>query len=153
MIAYHNDNKIKMKYIKRVKAHRLADELIKGKGWTGQKGCAVGCTLNKYEHSAYETEIGIPRAVARLEDVIFEGLPNKEAMEWPELFLKSVNVGSDLSMIWPKFTLWVLEWVIQYARPNGILAINKVIDLFSASDIPKKVSRIVCLIFSVVSSE
>ncbi len=130
MQAFLNDGTIKAKYLARVKAHQKADEIIKGKYWQDGKGCAVGCTVHSDSHNAYETELGIPRAVARIEDVIFEGLPNGQAMEWPLRFLDAVEVGSDLSMVWPKFTLWVLQGVLQYAKPKGKLAIQTVILLF-----------------------
>src|SRR5256885_1696028 len=81
--AFHGDLAIKAKYIARVNAHRLGDELVQGRYWESGKGCAVGCTVHKdgYEnpHAAYEVELGIPRIVARLEDRIFEGLTNGKA--------------------------------------------------------------------------
>lgn len=40
MVAFHNDPKIKAIYVKRVKAHQEADEIIKGKYWEEGKGCA-----------------------------------------------------------------------------------------------------------------
>ena len=40
LLAFHNDQKIKDKYIARVKAHQEADEIIKGKYWKNGKGCA-----------------------------------------------------------------------------------------------------------------
>jgi hypothetical protein len=61
MKAFHNDNEIKQKYLKRVIAHQKADELIKGKYWEKGKGCAVGCTIHSGDHAKYETELGIPR--------------------------------------------------------------------------------------------
>lgn len=45
MLAYHNDPKIKLKYVARFEAHRVADEVIQGQGWEDGKGCFVGCTL------------------------------------------------------------------------------------------------------------
>ena len=103
MKAFHNDVAIKEKYLARVKAHELADEIIKGKYWENGKGCAVGCTIEGNEHSRYETELGIPRQIARLEDRIFEGRPNKEAMKFPLKFLQAIKVGADLSIVIPKF--------------------------------------------------
>jgi hypothetical protein len=50
MKAFHNDQAIKDKYIARVEAHIKADNLIRGTGWYGGKGCAVGCTLEAYDH-------------------------------------------------------------------------------------------------------
>src|SRR3990167_744097 len=108
MNSFHSDPKIKEKYLSRVQAHAAADEIIKGKYWVEGKGCAVGCTVHSSDHSAYESELGIPRILARLEDGIFEALPNELAMTWPARFLESVPVGADLSMIWPKFVIWML---------------------------------------------
>lgn len=118
--AFHGDKKIKEKYVKRVKAHAKADKIVKGQYWQNGKGCAVGCTIEGNEHSRYETELGIPRAIARLEDRIFENLPNEEAMAFPLKFLEAVNVGADLSMVMPKFFVWLLgdkdDGVINFAK-------------------------------------
>ncbi len=113
LLAYHGNQAIKDKYIARVKAHREADELIQGKGWDGHKGCAVGCTLENYNHSRYPIELGVPVVLAQLEDRIFEGLPQKDAMGWPERFLTAIKPGSDLEMVWPKFSLWVLNGLLE----------------------------------------
>jgi len=108
MQAYLNDEKVKGKYLARVQAHAAADKIVKGQYWSNGKGCAVGCTIEGSDHGKYETELGIPRAIARLEDRIFEGLPNAEAMTFPSRFLEAVNVGADLSMVVPKFFVWLL---------------------------------------------
>jgi hypothetical protein len=107
--AFHGDPKIKAKYISRIRAHRKADELIRGTGWNNGKGCAVGCTLNAYDHKAYEIELGIPELIAHLEDSIFEGLPEALAMEWPDKFLQAIPVGTDLSKIIPQIVIWQFE--------------------------------------------
>lgn len=54
MKSFHNDQKIKTKYLARVRAHQKADEIIKGQYWEDGKGCAVGCTLHSSNHNAYE---------------------------------------------------------------------------------------------------
>lgn len=87
MKAFHNDPAIKGKYLARVRMHREADQLVKGQYWENGKGCAVGCTVHSSSHADYETELGIPRKLARIEDGIFEGLPNGQALSWPERFL------------------------------------------------------------------
>ena len=112
--AFHGDEKIKEKYIARVKAHAAADEIIKGEYWENGKGCAVGCTVHSDKHSAYETELGIPFVLARLEDRIFEGMSNEKAKAFPLKFLESIEVGADLSLVWPKFAVWLLEDVSKY---------------------------------------
>jgi hypothetical protein len=108
MKAFHNDPAIKTKYLARVAMHRAADELIKGQGWENGKGCAIGCTLEKYDHSRYPIEIGIPEMLARLEDCIFEGLPNGKSQAWPERFLSAIKPGADLSRVGWQFLLWLL---------------------------------------------
>ena len=54
MITFNQ--KTKDKYIKRVKAHQKANEIIKGIYWQDGKGCAVGCTIEGGEHLKYESE-------------------------------------------------------------------------------------------------
>lgn len=113
LIAFHNDAAVKAKYLKRVQEHRAADELVKmatvGRMDDGSfQGCAVVCTLEKYEHAAYEVELGVPRMLARLEDGIFENLPDALAMTWPERFLEAIPVGADLSKVGDQFLHWLL---------------------------------------------
>jgi hypothetical protein len=120
LLAFHGQQAIKDKYLARVRAHKLADEIVHGKYWSNGKGCAVGCTIHSGDHSAYETELGIPRILARLEDGIFESLSNGRAVEWPEQFLNASKVGADLSLVWSKFAAWMLVdekyGVLQFAK-------------------------------------
>ncbi len=135
MRAFHADPKIKAKYLKRVKRHQLADEIVKGQYWDKGKGCAVGCTIHSGNHAAYETDLGIPEILARLEDGIFENLPNELAQTWPRRFLAAIKTGADLSMVWPEFAVWMLTdaqyGVLQFARMEQQQdAINSVADLY-----------------------
>jgi hypothetical protein len=93
MLSFHNDPKIKEKYLARVREHRIADNLIQGIGWENGKGCAVGCTLESYDHKRYPIELGLPIWLAYLQDVIFENLIKKESDYWPENFLEAIPVG------------------------------------------------------------
>ncbi len=108
MLSYHSDAAIKAKYLARVAAHADADEIIKGHYWEGGKGCAVGCTVHGDAHQAYERELGVPQMLAWLEDLIFEGLPNRLAKTWPERFLASISPGKDLSPVGWRFLHWLL---------------------------------------------
>lgn len=135
MLAYHGEQTIKDKYIGRVRMHRLADELIRGIGWNGTRGCAVGCTLEKYDHIAYETELGIPRGLARLEDGLFESMPIDLALQWPERFLAAIRPGADLSLVLARWFVWMLidesDGVLQFAAsPKSIKVIKKVAALY-----------------------
>lgn len=135
LIAFHGKKGIKEKYLSRVREHRKADQLIKGSYWADGKGCAVGCTVHSSDHLAYETELGIPSSIALLEDGLFERLPNGTAMAWPERFLSSINIGADLSAIWPRFMMWMLtdekEGVIRGVKNEKVKkAIVKASDLY-----------------------
>lgn len=118
LLSFHNDNKIKEKYLNRVKEHREADNIIQGSGWINGKGCAIGCTLECYDHYKYPTELGIPVWIAKLEDGIFEGLSNEDAMEWPEIFLESIPVGVDLNKISFSFLAYIVELGIEKVNKN-----------------------------------
>ena len=125
MKSFHNDPLIKEKYINRLKDHYSADEIIKGQYWENGKGCAVGCTIHSRNHSNYETELGIPKVIARLEDNIFEKLPNELAKEFPLQFLSAINVGADLSNVWRYFTIWLLTdaeyGMLQFAKNKKVV--------------------------------
>src|SRR3990167_8362331 len=108
MKAFHNDRKIKALYLKRVRQHRKLDEIVKGTYWENGKGCAVGCTIHSSTHKNYESELGLPEWLAMLEDRIFEGLPNGDAKEFPEQFLKAIPVGADVQPVRDKFLYWLL---------------------------------------------
>ena len=108
MLAYHGKAATKTKYLNRLKAHAAADEIIHGTYWDGGKGCAVGCTIHGSDHGKYETELGIPRILAKLEDVLFERMGNGHAKEFPLQFLQAIKVGADLSRVGWQFLHWVL---------------------------------------------
>jgi hypothetical protein len=136
MLAFHGKQEIKDKYIARVKSHYKADEIIKGKYWENGKGCAIGCTIHGSSHSAYEKELGISRIIARLEDGIFQALPNDVAKKFPLRFLNAIKVGADLSGVFNKFMYWLLvdetDGVIKFfKKPEQIKAIQAVADLFA----------------------
>jgi hypothetical protein len=108
MLSFHSDPSIKSNYLARVAGHADADEIVKGRYWENGKGCAVGCTIHGEAHESFERELGIPRMLAWLEDVIFEGLPNRFAKTWPERFLSSIVPGRDLSPVGWEFLHWLL---------------------------------------------
>jgi hypothetical protein len=88
--------------------HAQADEIIKGIYWENGKGCAVGCTIHSGDHAEYEPLFGIPQALARLKDCMFEGLPNADAKRWPRRFMSAVRPGADLSRVRWHFLHWLL---------------------------------------------
>lgn len=136
MVAFHGDKKVKVKYLARVEAHQKADEIMKGFYWKDGKGCAVGCTIEGSDHSKYETELGIPRQIAYLEDGIFENIPNGKAKQFPLKFISAISVGADLSLVTAKFVVWCLvnkkDGVIKFAKDDaGKKIIQDVADLYT----------------------
>lgn len=136
MKAFHNDPEIKDSYLQRVREHRIADEITKGVYWEHGKGCAVGCTIHGSNHYQYESELGIPVFLAKLEDEIFEGMTNDRAKGWPEQFLNAINVGADLSSVYVKFYIRILgdseKGVINRTNnENSKKVIQDVINLFN----------------------
>lgn len=100
MLSYHSDSTVKEKYVNRMRAHIAADELVRGIGFENGKGCMVGCTLNKYDHKAFETELGIPEWMAHLVDELHEGISDDYSpggVPFALAFLKAVPEGIDLS--------------------------------------------------------
>lgn len=124
LVAYHGDPAVKARYLARVRMHRAQDELVQGYGyWKDGKGCAVGCTVHGADHYAYETELGIPVFLARIEDGLFESLPTEEARAWPEAFLEAIPVGANLYVAYWQFMVWLLidpeEGVIKFAKKDA----------------------------------
>jgi hypothetical protein len=146
MIAFHGKQEIKDEYLNRVKSHQIADEIVKGTYWEDGKGCAIGCTIHSSDLSAYETELGIPRILAKLEDRIFENLPNDLAMIWPQRFLDAITPGADLKLVWPRFAIWMMidpKWgVAQFAKSDqSKKAIQDVANLYKIKLIGENISR------------
>ena len=109
LLAWHGDKALQKQTVAIMAAHRKADTLTKGLYWGNGRGCAVGCLIHGDDHSLYEPRFGIPQALARLEDMIFENLPNADAMKWPERFLKAAKPGADLSLVQWQFLEFVVD--------------------------------------------
>ena len=137
MQAYLNDEALKAKTIKAMKADIAAERLIKGSYWSKEdkNGCFVGCVIRGSNHSKFETKLGIPRLLARLADTLFERQPYEDAKKFTVDFLEAINAGSDLSGVWPKFAHYMLvdpEYgVIKFAKADKVKsAIQAVADLY-----------------------
>ena len=119
--AYSFPGLDKPTFIAELAEHAAQDRIVQGQYWENGKGCAVGCSLHSVQqrlglgriayddHALYETYLGIPRILARLEDRIFEGLEPAEARLWPMRFAQAVQPGADLSGVWHQFAPWLLR--------------------------------------------
>lgn len=132
--AFHGDPAVKDFYLARVRAHRAADDVVRGAygeaegSQSGGRGCAVGCTVHSDSHAAYERELGIPQAIARLEGTLFEWMPAEAAQDWPVEFLESIPVGADLSRVVWRVLARGIEDVRQYSDATTRSSIDAVLE-------------------------
>jgi len=140
LIAFHGDPAIKQKYLDRVKAHALADEIIQGKYWENGKGCAVGCIVETSEdpHETMSKELGWPLWLCRLTDKLHEGQLNVDSKKWPPKIVAAVSTGftdEQFSVVKAKFFHWLFVdeevGVICHAKKEStIKSINEVAGLY-----------------------
>ena len=123
MLSYLNDVKLKKEIVEEMKKHRKNDQIVKGTYGKENgmfKGCAVGCAIHSLNirkgkdlpydgHRYFESELGIPEWLARLNDKIFEGLPGGDNTEFAVDFLQAIPVGVDLESIKWKFCSYLLK--------------------------------------------
>ena len=109
-----------------IRKHREQDQVIQGNyGYREEgkfRGCAVGCAVDSLfvigghdtpyylctDHGIYERELGIPRILAELQDIIHEGLSDESFPTWPERFMEAVPTETELSLVFPKFAWWLI---------------------------------------------
>lgn len=117
MQAYNNDPVFKQHLLDTLQAHRDADRFVQGayesfftdEGEDRWQGCGIACTFHSlaqlkrttavpamWGHLEIAEELDIPRGFTLLLDALFEALPMKEAMEWPQRMLAAIPVGADL---------------------------------------------------------
>jgi len=125
MQAFTNVTMTKPEMMKALKWHQKQDNFVKGSYWDNGKGCAVGCSLesvariksidlDKGYHKNYETHLGVPEWLARVEDRLFEGIGKDRSKVWPVEFMEAINVGADLDKIKLPFLAMIVESSIQY---------------------------------------
>jgi hypothetical protein len=128
MIAYHGRQALKDKFLEQIGIHEAADR-IQHTGYANFKtngakvftgGCAIGCSLESLrvieglpiiihsDHALYECYLGVPQALARLEDRLFENISPDASKTWPRRFAEAIRPGADLAMVMPRFLLDLL---------------------------------------------
>ena len=107
-------------FVAELTRHQKADDFMRGGYWNGQKGCAVGCSLESVsklkgitvkhnDHKSYETHLGIPEWLAFTEDSIFEGMSEERSRAWPVAFAKAIKSGADLEKAKTPYLIMLLE--------------------------------------------
>lgn len=109
MLAFVNTEVTKEQLVESLEEHRRYDRIRQGLYWDAVGGgCAVGCSIHDFRpgmeasHRVYEPLFGVPRELARLEDMIFESLPKEMSIDWPIDFARAIPVGADLSYVYDK---------------------------------------------------
>ena len=142
MLSYKNDVNLKTMIVEEMKSHQEHDQIIKGTYGRMNgvfKGCAVGCAVDSFNrkldkkyavdsHAAFENAIGVPEWLARVQDNIFEGLPDKENSQFAVDFLEAIPVGVNLKPVQWKFCAFILKENIE-----------RVLSLKIADDLKKQV--------------
>jgi hypothetical protein len=148
MKAYGYPGLSKSDFLAELALHAEQDRIVQGIYWNDDdgRGCAVGCSLHSASvrlgiemafnsHANYETYLGIPQILARIEDRIFEGLRPEEARKWPQRFAAAIPAGADLSNVWNRFALWLLREIAPFCAKTDKTraAINTVIKGFETN--------------------
>lgn len=138
MVSFHGEQKIKDAHLAQLRVHAAADEIIQGTYWENGKGCDTGCSFHSGDHSQWEIQLGIPRIIGKLRDRIFEGLPSRDAKDFPIVVSTATPVGKDLQPVWRKLLMWILtdaeNGVIKHAKTDRTRkAIQAVHDLLEKS--------------------
>jgi hypothetical protein len=113
--TFKNDQKIKDALIKRMDHHIEMDELLQGSTGSGGKGCTVWCALNNgelkkgYDHSAFPDVLGLPEWLARLHDVIYEGLETEDSKWFSKEWVRAIPVGVNVEPVKWKFSVFLLK--------------------------------------------
>jgi hypothetical protein len=115
------------------KRHQAADMLRAGEYYdqlTG-KGCSIGCFNHDLgndpeDHAAFAKAAGIPLWAAKLQDGIFEGLPEQDRATWHVDCIEAYQHVTEWDKTLDLFLISVLEGVEKHDKAN---VVQPVIDL------------------------
>lgn len=87
-----------------VASHIAADKVVQGTYWENNKGCFIGCLTHSSEAQGVEEKFGIPLVLVRITEIIFERLPEKEAVQFfADIPIAIGADNKDLSLVHWKF--------------------------------------------------
>ena len=121
------------------RAIKIRDDIIRGKYGNNEagkyfQGCAIGCSLhslnllqgkggtpdevlNISQHDRYAAELNLPAWLARIEDHLFEHLPDAESLTWPRRFLAAIPVGVEIPN---RIVPFLMRWDLAGGRYTGV---------------------------------
>ena len=109
MLSFNSNPMVKQQRLANLREQRRNGYITQKGGDSPYYGRASTYTVHHLAHSTYELELQIPRVLAQIEDHIFEYLPASRAETFPERFVEATPVGKDLSMVFAKFGMAVLQ--------------------------------------------
>jgi hypothetical protein len=105
MLTYNNDATLKAEHVARAEAHLAADMLRDGTYGEGSgknfRACSVGCFAHDLgatgnQHEAIANHYAIPEWLVRLQDSMFEGLPEDERGSFHVELARRIPLGVSL---------------------------------------------------------
>lgn len=150
ILTWHNDPKLKAKVLAGYDAHIKADTLIKGEYFNyddGFTGCHVGCVVHDLggkEIDSYTELTGLPVWLRDLSEYFFENMEYPQNQKITRDILDAVPHGKDLTPVYHKFLIWLLEdaehGTIQYCDESGVKATRTAVALHKKAVSGKEVT-------------
>ncbi|HEV2682616.1 MAG TPA: hypothetical protein VGV14_19095, partial [Rhodanobacter sp.] len=129
VLSYHNDPSIKAFHVAQAKHHYEADMLVSGTYGENEgasfRGCSIGCMAHDIDpsadsnfHAIVANHAGWPEWLARLNDLIFEGLPAGERERFHVDLREAIPVGVDLEPVRHRLVLLRIDRLIAHQSAN-----------------------------------
>jgi hypothetical protein len=118
---------IKESFLEMAKRHKAGDMLVQGDYQT----CSVGCFNRDYgnnpnDFEALAASTGYREWTHRIQEVIFEGLPEDHAKNWHVQFAEKMETVKDFDALYHSFMVGVLKVALPHVK-YGV--VQPVIDL------------------------
>ena len=134
MRAFHNNQELKDATLAQLAKHAEADEIIRGTGWDGHKGCAIGCLLHEYDHSLLPERLGWPQWFGRVVDALHENVSGNKKWSggtWVQTVTEAVPVG-----------LTERDFKTKVEAPFLVMVLESTLDMFDHKQFPDVKSAI-----------
>lgn len=135
--AFHNKDSLKLETVSRMKQHIKLDQLVQGIGYdkSSGKGCAVGCSIDCYDHQSFAKTLGVDIWIPQMYAGLHEGIHVNDIAKFNLNFLNSIPVGmtskqSDMARL--KLFYFMLTEIIP-SKFQKYKEIEDIIELFKLS--------------------